>query len=462
MPRQLSVAPLAVTALLCVPLAAQRDLEALAALESITAREADRLAPMLVRIETFGGVRRVLAEESTLDRIGAVQPSKMDEAVLRALLDKADRYELDQVWEELGLPPRPLEKPFEVEELRRLGDAELDRLCRKYQVGPHDPAAAKEEGNEGAPKNPRPGLLQQPGFLQAQGASTGILISADGWIVTSRFALNFDPSTILVTLADGRTFTARRAGEDTSRGIALLRIDATELPHTEFADPSEARVGQRVIVLGRTFASKGRPTVNLGIVSACGRIFGRALQIDALTSPANYGGAVVDLAGRVLGVAVPLSPSGRDAGVDWYDSGIGFATTVADIEPLIIRMQRGETLHRAWLGVSLDQTDLGPGAVVAGLAIRSPASRAKLRVGDRVLAVDNAAIHNGFTLQSELGRRLAGDSIALKLRRGETTLEITLELAASPRAERTERSRSDEVGELPWEGDQPKADGERR
>lgn len=459
---RLSILPALVTVLLAGPLACQRDLEALAALEFVIGEQADRLASALVRIETFGGVRRLLAEESALDRIGAVQPSKTDEAVLRALLDKADRYELDQIWEELGLPPRPLEKPFEIEELRRVGDAEIDRLCRKYQVGPYDPAADRGSAPKGAPNQPRPGLVGQPGFLQAQGASTGILISADGWILTSRFALNFDPSTILVTLADGRTFTARRAGEDTSRGIALLHIDAAELPHLEFADPKEARVGQRVIVLGRTFASSGRPTVNLGVVSACGRIFGRALQIDALTSPANYGGAVVDLAGRVLGVAVPLSPSGRDAGVDWYDSGIGFATTIGDIEPLLHRMQRGETLHRAWLGVTVDQTDLGPGAVIAGLAIRSPASLAKLRVGDRVLAVGDAVIHNAFTLQNELGRRLAGDSITLKLRRGESTLELTLELAASPRAERAERSRSDEVGELPWDGDQPKPDGERR
>ncbi|MCC6782144.1 MAG: trypsin-like peptidase domain-containing protein [Planctomycetes bacterium] len=424
-------------------------------LEAVVAMLADRLAPSLVRIETFGGTRRVLADDGGGDRIGSVEPSKLDKEVLAALFAKLDPFELAELWTGLGLPPKPEGTAFEAEDLRLLGDKELDRLCRKYQVGSYDPEKVKE-----AKEKKGLGPLVQPGFLQAQGASTGIVLSSDGWILTSRFALNFDPSTILVTLPDGRAFTARRAGEDTSRGIALIKIEATDLPVPTLAAPDEVAVGQWAFVLGRTFAASGRPTIHMGIVSAAGRIFGRALQIDANTSPANYGGPVVDALGRVLGLAVPLSPSGRNAGLDWHDSGIGFATTLADIGPLLERLKRGETLHRAWLGVAVDPAFMGPGAKLAGLAPRSPAARLGWLRGDLIAAVDGVPVRNSFHLQTLIGSRLAGETVQITTRRGDGEPQsIAVTLAAVPAAEREEQTRSEESAQLPWDGDPaPKPD----
>lgn len=451
----------ALAALACAsPLFAQDPAHAadeLLDLESVVITLADRFAPSLVRIETFGGARRVLTDDSGLDRIGNLEPSKLEKEVLEALFGKIDPFELAEIWTQLGLPPKSDGKPFEAEDLRQLGDRELDRLCRKYQVGRYDPAKAKE----GDGKKPL-GPLVQPGFLQAQGASTGLVISADGWIVTSRFALNFDPSTILVTLADGRAFTARRAGEDTSRGIALLKIEAQDLPVPGLADPKSAAVGQWAIVLGRTFAPTGRPTVQLGIVSATDRIFGRALQIDANTSPANYGGPVLDVEGRVLGLAVPLSPAGRDAGVDWYDSGIGFCATLGDVAPFLERMQRGETLHRAWLGVAVDPKHMGPGAVLAGLAPGSPASKLGWLRGDLLTSVDGVPVRNSFHLQTLIGARLAGETVTVSSRRGDgEPVSVAVVLAAVPAAERKEQTRSEESAQLPWDGDPAPKDGDK-
>ncbi len=453
---------LAVFFVCTAPLVAQQPAatapdDELLALEPLLAATADRLAPSLVRIETFGGTRRVLADDGAGDRISTAETSKLDKGVLDALFAKVDPFELAELWQQLGLPPKAEGKAFEAEDLRQLGDRELDRLCRKYQVGRHDPGKPKDGDKQGL------GPLVQPGFLQAQGASTGVVLTADGWVLTSRFALNFDPPTILVTLPDGRTFTARRAGEDTSRGIALLKIDAVDLPVPEFADPRGIDIGRWAFVLGRTFAGKGRPTVHMGIVSASDRIFGRALQIDANTSPANYGGAVVDVRGRVLGLAVPLSPSGRDAGVDWHDSGIGFATTIADIAPLLERMKRGETLHRAWLGVAVDPQNLGPGAKLVGLAARSPASKLGLLRGDFITHVDEILVRNSFHLQTLIGAHLAGDEVTVTTRRGDSEPKrVTVVLGAAPSAEREERTRSEETEQLPWEGDPKPKDGEGR
>jgi serine protease Do len=193
----------------------------------------------------------------------------------------------------------------------------------------------------------------------------------------------------------------------------------------EFVDPQHVRVGQWAFALGRTFAVD-EPTVHIGVVSARRRLFGRALQIDAYTSPANYGGPVIDVNGRVLGIAVPLSPSGRNAGVEWYDSGIGFAVTVADIAPLLARMQRGEILQRGWLGVQLEQSHLGPGAQIAGTPKDGAAAKAGLRKGDVIHAVDGVEVMNGPHFQMLVSSRLGGDPVTLTVqKRGDEKL-VTL------------------------------------
>jgi len=280
--------------------------------------------------------------------------------------------------------------------------------------------------------------MAQPGFHQTQGKTSGIVISKDGWILVSRFALNFDPTTILVTVPGGQTYHAERKGEDTSRGIALVKIDAQDLPVAEFVPPEQVRVGQWAFVLGRTFGGD-EPTVHIGIVSAKRRQFGRALQIDAYTSPANYGGAAIDVHGRVLGIAVPLSPAGRDAGVEWYDSGIGFAATVADIPEILARMKQGEVLHRGWLGVSLEQSHLGPGAKIAGTPKEGVAARAGLRKGDVILEVDGTVVMNGPHFQMLLSSRMGGDPVGLKVQKknGEPPVTLTVLLADTPTEERS-------------------------
>jgi serine protease Do len=197
------------------------------------------------------------------------------------------------------------------------------------------------------------------------------------------------------------------------------------------------RVGQWAFALGRTFGTD-EPTVHIGIVSALRRQFGRALQIDAYTSPANYGGAVIDIDGRVLGIAVPLSPAGRDAGVEWYDSGIGFAATIADIPAIVGQMQQGMVLHRGWLGVSLDPAHLGPGARLSGTPKDGVAAQAGLRMGDVILEVDGVAVRNGPHLQMLVSSRMGDEYVALRVqqKREAEPVVMTVQLANMPLGER--------------------------
>jgi serine protease Do len=373
------------------------DADEMRHVEAVLQAALAKCAASVVTVETFGGARRVLAEGDGPTDGGPARPPQ----------------------------PKPRPKPGEAPEPR--GDK---------------------------PKLP----LAQPGFHQSQGKTTGVVLTADGWILVSRFALNFDPTTILVS-AGAQTWHAERKGEDTSRGIALVKIDAQDLPVPAFVHPSSVRVGQWAFALGRTFGID-EPTVHIGVVSALRRQFGRALQVDAYTSPANYGGPVIDIHGRVLGIAVPLSPAGRDAGVEWYDSGIGFATTIADIPELIARMQQGEVLHRGWLGVTLVQDHLGPGAKIAGTPRGGVAEQAGVRKGDLVLEIDGVPVQNGNHFQMLVSSRMGGDPVGLKVQKksGGPPVAMTVILADTPWEER----RSGLTDDLPATFPLPEKKGEGR
>lgn len=368
------------------PLCAQRgvDPEEFLRLEPVLQAALQHAAPFVVTVETFGGTRRAVDQEGPMD--GPEPPKPRQRPTPKPKPDPQPKPDAPP-------PPDEPEKPAEPQPVPMPGDK------------PDKPDKPDDDKKKKLP-------LVAPGFQQTQGKTTGVVLTADGWIVISRFALNLDPTTILIDVPGRGTFHAERAGEDTSRGIALVKIDAQDLPVPEFVHPDDVRVGQWAFALGRTFAAD-EPTVHLGIVSAKRRLFRRALQIDAYTSPVNYGGAVVDIHGRVLGIAVPLSPSGRNAGVEWYDSGIGFAVTLADIPHLIARMQDGQILQRGWLGVQLSTSYLGPGAKITGTPKDGAAARAGLRKGDIVLKVDGIEVMNGPHFQMLVSSRLGGDTVTL-------------------------------------------------
>ncbi len=270
----------------------------------------------------------------------------------------------------------------------------------------------------GRPKKPKKGLgpLKLAGFLQAQGTSTGIIVGREGWILTTRFVLNFHPTTILVSLADGRKFTAKKMGEDQGRGIALLKVAAKDLPVPEMVPSNKMRVGQWVFALGRSFGPK-LPTVHAGILSGLGRIHGKAIQCDANTSPANYGGPLVDLKGRALAIVVPLSPNGDMAGADWYDSGIGFGVPLHDLAPILAELKKGRIFERPFLGVRMDPMFLGPGGRILSVLKDSPAWQAGLSKGDILLAVNGIKARNGMHVQDLIGYHSKGDFVPLEFKK---------------------------------------------
>ena len=267
------------------------------------------------------------------------------------------------------------------------------------------------------------------GRLLGQGPSTGTVVRADGLILTSSENFVGDPTSILVRLPDGRRLAAERLGEDEARQLTLIRVDADGLTAAVPAPVDDLRVGDWAVAVGRTFSADG-VNLSVGVVSAKDRILGRAVQTDAKTSPANYGGPLVDLAGRTIGVLAPLSPGGGQGGVEWYDSGIGFAVPLEDVLPVLDRLAAGQTLRPGKLGVTFKGAALDAEPVVDSVRPQSPADAAGLRSGDRLIAVAGRPVGRPDAVKLALGPLYAGDEAALVVERDGERVELTATLAA--------------------------------
>ena len=249
--------------------------------------------------------------------------------------------------------------------------------------------------------------------------TTGLIVSPEGLIVSSAFGFAHHPDSILVELPDGTRKPARLVATDYSRMIVLLKIEPdAPLSVAKTGLRKNLRVGQWAIAVGRTFEPK-HPNVSVGIVSALSRINCRAFQIDAATSPANYGGPVVDVKGRVVGLITPLSSTHDQplGGVQWYDAGVGFAVPIDDILYNVPRLAGGDDLYPGRLGVGFTPGDPNTtDTVVAACHPGSPVYKT-LKPGDRVIAVGDIPVHRVAELADALGLHYAGDKVTVRFDR---------------------------------------------
>lgn len=262
-------------------------------------------------------------------------------------------------------------------------------------------------------------------------ATTGVVVSQDGRILSSSFAFQGRPTAVSVETAGGERRSAKLIATDHVRRLVLLQADGSDWQPAVPIAKEQLQVGQQAIALGRFYDSR-QPTVSSGIISALNRIHGRALQTDAKVSPVNYGGALVNLSGAVMGILVPLSPRGRGnpaAGIEWYDSGIGFAIPISDAMLIATRLQTGKDLLPGIAGLQLT----APGPFSDQVSIRrvqplSPAQTAGIRPGDRLLQAADRQITRVSILEEVLASKYAGETVELTLQRNTEQLKVSLEL----------------------------------
>lgn len=272
--------------------------------------------------------------------------------------------------------------------------------------------------------------------LTNQGPSTGTILSADGWIITSTFQFKGQPASITVVLPNGDRKAAKLIARDFSRELALLKIQPdVPLKPAIPSDRSGWKIGQWTLAIGKTF-DPALGSCSAGILSAQGRIWDKAIQTDAKISPQNYGGPLIDLQGKVIGILTPINPGIVTEGEveQWYDSGIGFAIPLTDILSRLERMQSGEDIYPGKVGIRWrggDEYNLP--VVIDGVTPGSPASEAGLEVGDKVIAAGPTpdklkSIDNHSQFKHAMGPLDAGGQLAMVIDRQGQRQELSCQL----------------------------------
>jgi len=261
------------------------------------------------------------------------------------------------------------------------------------------------------------------GMRKGVGPTTGVIVDKDGYIISSAFNFANNPTDIFVTVPGKTRLVAKRIATDTTRMLTLLKVDAKDLPVPTAYPKKDTIIGQWAIAMGRTLDPdiSHNPSLSPGIISATGRIFGKAIQTDAKVSPVNYGGPLVYLDGRVFGILVPASARGESdtAGAEWYDSGIGFAIPLEDVFAVLPKLKEGKDLRRGMLGITPQQgNELYNVPITVGtIAPDSAAAKAGIKVGDQITGLSGQPVVNFSQLQHILGPKYEGDVVAVKVLR---------------------------------------------
>lgn len=268
--------------------------------------------------------------------------------------------------------------------------------------------------------------------------TTGVVISADGDILTSQFAIQGKPDAVLAETQDGQKLNAEIVATDHVRRLVLLRVKGGSWQPAQAATPESIKVGQWSVALGRFYSAQSS-SISVGIVSALNRVHGMAIQSDAKISPVNYGGPLINLQGEVLGILVPMSPRGQggpNSGLEWYDSGIGFAIPLKDAITSAERMKSTGDLKAGRIGLQPNAASLFARRVAIERVLPGgPAEKAGLKKGDQILKVNGRDVERVTILQEVVASSYAGDVLKFDVKRGDQsiTAELTLVEELPPR-----------------------------
>ncbi len=291
------------------------------------------------------------------------------------------------------------------------------------------------------------------------GQGSGVIISTDGYIVTNDHVVD-GAVDIRVTMSNREVMSAKLVGTDPLTDLAVIKVNATNLPSVPFGDLTKLHPGQTVLAFGNPFGF--RFTVTRGIISALNRPNlsaedrrkpGEFIQTDAAINPGNSGGPLVDARGEVIGINTFLvSPSGSF-------SGMGFAIPAQIVQPTVETLIRSGKVSHGYMGIGISdvtpdtakffQVSKAAGAVVTQVEPESPAGKSGLRIGDVITELDGKSVSDAGQLQVEVGQKQPGSTIHLEVMRDGKSVSIPVTLEAMGKNEPDE-SAGNERGKSRW------------
>ena len=274
---------------------------------------------------------------------------------------------------------------------------------------------------------------------RAFGLGSGVIISPRGYILTNQHVVEAADE-IEVALPDGKKLAAKVVGSDPETDLAVLKVDAQNLPAITLGQADNLRVGDVVLAIGNPLGVG--QTVTMGIISALHRTglsintFENFIQTDAAINQGNSGGALIDSSGNLVGINTAiLSQTGGSIG-------IGFAIPVSTAKQVMEQLIETGAVTRGWVGVELQEitAELAEsfklattaGVLVAGVQRGSPADRAGIKPGDIVVAVDGKQVRDPDAMRNLIVALVPGKETALKLRRGQGELELQVQVGKRP------------------------------
>lgn len=267
-----------------------------------------------------------------------------------------------------------------------------------------------------------------------QGQASGVIVSADGYILTNSHVVNGMES-IKVQMTDGREFSAKVLGDDPSSDLALIKIDAKDLPHLKIGNSDDLEVGQWVAAVGNPFGLQA--TLTAGVVSAKSRNnldivpYGDFIQTDAAINRGNSGGPLLTLDGEVIGINTAIATNASSGYM-----GIGFAIPSNMAKHVMDEILLDGKVSHGFLGVSLQSItyDLAQafglkkveGALVANVVKNTPADKAGLQVEDIIISYDGRHIDNAATLRNAVYMMKPGTKLTLTVLRKDQPIQVPI------------------------------------
>jgi serine protease Do len=277
------------------------------------------------------------------------------------------------------------------------------------------------------------------------GIGSGFIVRPNGVIVTNEHVVS-GATRISVMMRDGTTYPARLIGADESNDLAVLKVEAQNLPVASLGNSEQLLVGEWAIAIGNPFGfslGNSEPSVTTGVISATGRnLLGRQdiqgsglgmIQTDASINPGNSGGPLVNASGEVIGVNSSIyTPSGGSVG-------LGFAIPINRARRIVDDLLEHGKIRRPWIGEKIltPRSNNPRDVVTAGVVLQnvvpgSPAAKAGLEAGDEIVAVRGKRIRNVFEWETERLEMRVGETIPVAIRRGTRERTVTVVVADLP------------------------------